>query len=167
MFARLIFFIGSLAFSSAAMATTVDCRQSTTFLRTMPGGQEVVFHCGCEPPPLSGPANEETACVYPAGARPENYSVIPTFYPQSGAADIATQFGTVAPGVPFAPRLRPAAMSSPSARPCVGECYGVISPRTGNARDTPVGGYTRKDGTSVRPYTRSHTSRSGQSGSRR
>jgi hypothetical protein len=40
---------------------------------------------------------------------------------------------------------------------CVGEgCYGVISPVTGLPRTQHVDGYTRKDGTQVRGYWRSH-----------
>lgn len=42
-----------------------------------------------------------------------------------------------------------------SSRSCVGICYGVPSKVNGLPRDTYVSGYTRKDGTYVKPYTRS------------
>lgn len=49
----------------------------------------------------------------------------------------------------------PSAEMAPTAHTCVGVCYGVISPSTGRPRNSYVRGYTRRDGTYVRPYTRS------------
>ena len=44
---------------------------------------------------------------------------------------------------------------SSSSKSCVGICYGVPSIVNGLPRNTYVPGYTRKDGTYVKPYTRS------------
>ena len=44
---------------------------------------------------------------------------------------------------------------SSSSNSCVGICYGVPSKVNGLPRDNYVSGYTRKDGTYVKPYTRS------------
>lgn len=49
----------------------------------------------------------------------------------------------------------PLPLGQTATQPCVGVCYGVISPVTGRPRNTYVRGYYRRDGTYVRPHTRS------------
>ncbi len=164
MLARLFILLGSFAFASSAFATTVDCRQSPTFMRPMPGGQELVYHCGCEPPDGS------TTCSYPSGSRPANYTVIPMVYQLSGPAnerDRESAGGAVLNRVPFTQHGNRLGLRAPNPRPCVGLCYGTTSQLTGRPRNYQVRAHYRSNGTYVDSYTRSRPSRSGRSGRRR
>ena len=65
MFARLLILLATFVFAPAALATPIDCQKSPTFLRKVPGGHEVVFYCGCEPPSLKKSLSDASACGYP------------------------------------------------------------------------------------------------------
>lgn len=59
-----------LAFAPAANAA-VDCAKSPTFLRQMPGGQELVFHPECEPPAVLSKSGTKAPVMAPVSAPPE------------------------------------------------------------------------------------------------
>ncbi|MDX2158533.1 MAG: hypothetical protein SFW09_18690 [Hyphomicrobiaceae bacterium] len=42
----------SLILASVPEAAAVDCAKSPTFMKKVPGGLEVAYHPGCEPPPV-------------------------------------------------------------------------------------------------------------------
>lgn len=77
--------LGALLLATAPITAfaQVDCAKSPTFMRKIPGGQEIVFHPGCEPPALTtkpgkkqpkmAPVSEPAPNPVPiAGARPTN-----------------------------------------------------------------------------------------------
>lgn len=66
-----------------ALAQQIDCARSPTYMRKIPGGQELVFHPQCEPPalkinpakkqPKMAPVSEPAPNPVPiAGAKPIN-----------------------------------------------------------------------------------------------
>jgi hypothetical protein len=163
MIARFAIFILALtAIPLAAAASAANCDKNPTFLREAPGGHDVVFRCGCEPPP-SERNPELMACGYPPEA--PRMSALP-----AEAVDDPLQDSAALPvtrAVRFAPTVRDPDSSPGVRRPCVGLCYGVPSDVNGRARDTYVQGHFRKNGTYVAPYTRSSRGSSSRSGRRR
>jgi hypothetical protein len=157
-FARFFSVFILIAFSAAAHAEAVDCQKDPTFLQKIPGGYQVVFSCGCEPPLPSSGDPDFYSCGDPRSAD----LILPNHTDPVDSPGVA-----IGPGRPSylgspsidigrnSPTPSVRSSSSSSGIGCVGVCYGVTSRITGNPRNNYVRGYLRKDGTYVQGYTRS------------
>jgi hypothetical protein len=171
MLTRVLILIASFMITQAAAAVTVDCDSKPTFLRQIPGGHEVVFYCGCEPPPPPGSNADGKACGMPSdgpsdsGRLTSNVGALPYVerieQPDRGVRDAAPRTTT------FAPTMRGLGAGPAHTQPCVGLCYGVASPLTGRSRNAYVRGHFRSNGTYVAQYTRSTRRTTSGSGRRR
>lgn len=57
-----------LAGAPTLAVAQVDCAKSPTFMRKIPGGQEIVFHPNCEPPALTVKPGKKQATMAPVSA---------------------------------------------------------------------------------------------------
>lgn len=88
--------LAAVALPATALAQ-VDCARSPTFMRKIPGGQEIVFHPGCEPPALTPKPGKKTPTMAPvsppveanpvpiAGARASTVALTPASADASAA----------------------------------------------------------------------------------
>lgn len=76
----------------------------------------------------------------------------PALTTTTSATGLAPTYTSLPPSISYT-------LSQPTSNPIIsppGDGYGEISPRTGLPRTNYVHGYTRRDGTVVQPYYRSH-----------
>lgn len=63
-----VLLISLVTAAPALAAAQVDCARSPTFMRKIPGGQEIVFHPGCEPPAVTVKPGKKQATMAPVSA---------------------------------------------------------------------------------------------------
>lgn len=83
-----------LTYAPLAMAA-VDCAKSPTYLRKVPGGQELVFHPECEPPAVMSRSGKTGPTMLPVSASASAHNPAPVVDVGAGVGqpipDVAAQ----------------------------------------------------------------------------
>lgn len=94
--------VALIAVPGTAAAQSVDCQRAPTFMRKIPGGQEIAFHPECEPPAVRATPGKAAARLAPVSG------------PSADAVPVAGTVATAAANAARANDTTAASAASPS-----------------------------------------------------